>query len=150
MPPSTVGSVHSHSSFKSTQFLRPVKFHRASKKSGGSTTNRGGALPKFLGVKLFGGQRCKAGSIIVRQRGTRFKPGLHVGLVSQFQSTPFKKAIVQLISQFSEKQSRTTWTNKDSLTTCCALQGRDHTIFALKAGIVVFSGKKGHKTINVA
>lgn len=57
--------------------------YRASKKSGGSTTNRGGALPKFLGVKLFGGQRCKAGSIIVRQRGTRFKPGLCVGLVSQ-------------------------------------------------------------------
>ncbi len=35
--------------------------------------------PKYLGVKAFGGQLVNAGSIIVRQRGTKFKPGLNVG-----------------------------------------------------------------------
>jgi large subunit ribosomal protein L27 len=35
--------------------------------------------PKYLGVKSFGGEVVKAGSILVRQRGTRLKPGLNVG-----------------------------------------------------------------------
>lgn len=55
---------------------------RASKKQGGSTQNRGGSLPKMLGVKLFGGQLCKPGNIIVRQRGTQVHPGAFVGMVS--------------------------------------------------------------------
>jgi ribosomal protein L27 len=54
---------------------------RASKKQGGSTQNRGGSLPKMLGIKLYGGQACSAGNIIVRQRGTEFHPGRNVGLV---------------------------------------------------------------------
>lgn len=54
---------------------------RASKKQGGSTQNRGGSLPKMLGVKLYGGQSCRAGNIIVRQRGTEFHPGDNVGMV---------------------------------------------------------------------
>lgn len=53
----------------------------ASKKQGGSTQNTKDSNPKFLGVKLYGGQRCIPGNIIVRQRGTEFHPGANVGMV---------------------------------------------------------------------
>ena len=63
---------------------------------------------KRLGVKIFGGQHCKAGNIIKRQRGTVHHPGLNVGM------------------------------------------GKDHTLFALIDGVVVFTqGKEGRKFINV-
>ena len=52
----------------------------AHKKGQGSTKNGRDSNPQFLGVKLYGGQQAKAGSIIVRQRGTRFKPGVNVKL----------------------------------------------------------------------
>lgn len=72
----------------------------AHKKAGGSTRNGRDSQPKYLGVKRYGGQRVNAGEIIVRQRGTKFHPGMHVGI------------------------------------------GRDHTLFALIEGYVVF-GVKG-------
>ena len=72
----------------------------AHKKAGGSTRNGRDSNPKYLGVKRYGGELIKAGSIIVRQRGTRFHPGQYVGM------------------------------------------GRDHTLYALVAGRVVF-GVKG-------
>ncbi len=71
----------------------------AQKKAGGSTRNGRDSNPKYLGVKRFGGQLVQAGEILVRQRGTKFHPGTHVGL------------------------------------------GKDHTLFALKAGRVVFGFK---------
>lgn len=71
----------------------------AHKKAGGSTTNGRTSRPKYLGIKRYGGQIVNAGEIIVRQRGTAYHPGMHVGL------------------------------------------GKDHTLFALKAGRVVFSVK---------
>ena len=52
----------------------------AQKKGGGSTRNGRDSKPKMLGVKVFGGQVINAGGIIVRQRGTRFHPGPHVGV----------------------------------------------------------------------
>jgi len=52
----------------------------AQKKGGGSTRNGRESKPKMLGVKAFGGQLISAGSIIVRQRGTRFHPGTGVGI----------------------------------------------------------------------
>jgi large subunit ribosomal protein L27 len=52
----------------------------AQKKGGGSTRNGRDSQPKMLGVKVFGGQLIPAGSIIVRQRGTRFHPGTNVGI----------------------------------------------------------------------
>lgn len=52
----------------------------AHKKGVGSTDNGRDSNPKYLGVKLFGGQYAKAGSIIVRQRGTKFHAGEHVGM----------------------------------------------------------------------
>jgi large subunit ribosomal protein L27 len=51
----------------------------AHKKAGGSTRNGRDSNAKRLGVKRFGGQVVSAGSIIVRQRGTRFHPGENVG-----------------------------------------------------------------------
>jgi large subunit ribosomal protein L27 len=52
----------------------------AQKKGGGSTRNGRDSQPKMLGVKVFGGQQVSAGSILVRQRGTRFHPGANVGV----------------------------------------------------------------------
>ena len=52
----------------------------AQKKGGGSTRNGRDSQPKMLGVKAFGGQVIPAGSIIVRQRGTKFHAGTHVGM----------------------------------------------------------------------
>ncbi len=71
----------------------------AHKKAGGSTRNGRDSNPKYLGVKLYGGQVAIPGNIIVRQRGTQFHPGRHVGI------------------------------------------GKDHTLYALMAGKVVFSVK---------
>lgn len=51
----------------------------AHKKGVGSTRNGRDSQAKRLGVKVFGGQMVKAGNIIVRQRGTKFHPGLNVG-----------------------------------------------------------------------
>ena len=52
----------------------------AQKKGGGSTRNGRDSNPKMLGVKAYGGQTVSAGSIIVRQRGTRVHPGVNVGI----------------------------------------------------------------------
>jgi large subunit ribosomal protein L27 len=52
----------------------------AHKKGAGSSLNGRDSESKRLGVKLFGGQSVKAGSIIVRQRGTVHNPGLNVGI----------------------------------------------------------------------
>ena len=52
----------------------------AHKKAAGSTRNGRDSESKRLGVKRYGGESVSAGSIIVRQRGTSFHPGVHVGL----------------------------------------------------------------------
>lgn len=52
----------------------------AHKKGVGSTDNGRDSNPKYLGVKLFAGQYAKPGSIIVRQRGTKFHPGVNVDM----------------------------------------------------------------------
>ncbi len=52
----------------------------AHKKAGGSTRNGRDSESKRLGVKKFGGEAVLAGNIIVRQRGTRFHPGVNVGI----------------------------------------------------------------------
>jgi large subunit ribosomal protein L27 len=51
----------------------------AHKKGGGSTRNGRDSNSQRLGVKKFGGERVRAGNIIVRQRGTRIHPGANVG-----------------------------------------------------------------------
>jgi len=52
----------------------------AQKKGGGSTRNGRDSQAKRLGVKRYGGQVISAGSILVRQRGTQFHPGVNVGI----------------------------------------------------------------------
>ena len=56
----------------------------AHKKGQGSTSNGRDSIGKRLGVKRFGGQAVKAGEILVRQRGTKFHPGVNVGLGSDY------------------------------------------------------------------
>src|SRR6059058_1951169 len=56
--------------------------HMAHKKGVGSSRNGRDSNPQMLGVKRFAGQLVSGGSILVRQRGTRFKPGLNVGIGS--------------------------------------------------------------------
>jgi len=81
----------------------------AHKKAGGSTRNGRDSNPKYLGVKIYGGQAVEAGNIIIRQRGTEFHAGMGVGM------------------------------------------GRDHTLFALRDGVVDFSvkGPKSRRTVSV-
>jgi len=50
----------------------------AHRKAGGSTDNGRDSKPKYLGVKRFGGQKVGVGEIIVRQRGTKFRPGKNI------------------------------------------------------------------------
>ncbi len=52
----------------------------AHKKAGGSSRNGRDSKPKMLGVKRYGGQFVPAGNILVRQRGTKFHPGVNVGM----------------------------------------------------------------------
>jgi len=56
----------------------------AHKKGAGSTKNGRDSNSKRLGVKRFGGHVVKAGSILVRQRGMKFKPGINVGCGKDF------------------------------------------------------------------
>lgn len=71
----------------------------AHKKSGGSTRNGRDSNSKRRGVKRFGGQLVKAGEIVVRQKGTKFRPGEFVGMGKDF--TLF--AEVEGTVQFTEK-----------------------------------------------
>ncbi len=74
----------------------------ASKKGGGSTRNGRDSNSQRLGVKRFGGELVKAGNIILRQRGTKFHPGVGVGIGKD--DTIF--ALVAGHVHFSEKRNR--------------------------------------------
>ena len=52
----------------------------AHKKEGGTAKNLTGSQPKYLGVKLYAGERARTGNIIIRQRGTKFLAGRNVGV----------------------------------------------------------------------
>lgn len=67
----------------------------AHKKGGGSSRNGRDSNAQRLGVKRFGGEKVTAGSIIVRQRGTRFAPGANVGIGSDDTLFALKDGIVQ-------------------------------------------------------
>jgi large subunit ribosomal protein L27 len=56
----------------------------AHKKGQGSSTNGRDSNPQYRGIKVFAGQSVRAGSILVRQCGTRVHPGKHVGLGKDF------------------------------------------------------------------
>ena len=68
----------------------------AHKKAGGSKAKqRGNVAGKRLGIKVYGGELVKAGQIIVRQRGTKFKPGEGVGLGRDFTIFSKKEGVVK-------------------------------------------------------
>lgn len=52
----------------------------AHKKAGGTAKNLTGSRPKFLGVKLYAGEKAEIGNVIIRQRGTKFIAGRNVGV----------------------------------------------------------------------
>ena len=66
----------------------------AHKKGGGSSRNGRDSNAQRLGIKRFGGEKITAGSIIVRQRGTRFAPGVNVGLGSDDTLFALKDGVV--------------------------------------------------------
>ena len=83
----------------------------AHKKAGGSTRNGRDSQSKRLGVKKFGGETVNAGNIIIRQRGTKWHPGMNVGLghdhtlfatkegkVEFYQRGPKKRTFVDVIA----------------------------------------------------
>ena len=81
----------------------------AHKKGGGSSKNGRESAAQRLGIKIFGGQKCIAGNIIVRQRGTKHNPGLNVGIgkddtlfalvdgTVNFCKTRYNKSVVSVI-----------------------------------------------------
>ena len=74
----------------------------AHKKAGGSSKNGRDSNAKRRGVKRFGGQKVEAGEIIVRQKGTKFRPGVGVGIGKDF--TLFAKVAGEIV--FNEKAIR--------------------------------------------
>lgn len=56
----------------------------AHKKAGGSSKNLKDSGPQYLGVKVTDGQKIKTGNVIVRQRGTVYKPGKNVGVAKDY------------------------------------------------------------------
>ncbi len=67
----------------------------AHKKGGGSSRNGRDSNSQRLGVKRFGGETVSAGSILVRQRGTRFAPGINVGIGSDDTLFALKDGVVK-------------------------------------------------------
>ena len=67
----------------------------AHKKGQGSTRNGRDSNGQYRGVKAYGGERVRAGSIIVRQRGTQFHPGRNVGVAKDWTLFALKDGIVR-------------------------------------------------------
>jgi large subunit ribosomal protein L27 len=75
----------------------------AHKKSGGSAKNGRDSISKRLGVKTYGGQQINAGSIIVRQRGTKFKAGKNVGVGKDDTLFALASGVVRFITKNKRK-----------------------------------------------
>jgi len=75
----------------------------AHKKGAGSSNNGRESHSKRLGVKIYGGQYAKAGSIIVRQRGTAHNPGLNVGLGKDHTLFALSEGMVEFQKKGSNK-----------------------------------------------
>jgi large subunit ribosomal protein L27 len=67
----------------------------AHKKGQGSSRNGRDSNPQYRGVKLYGGQTVKAGGIIVRQCGTKFHPGVNVGIGKDYTLFALKPGVVE-------------------------------------------------------
>ena len=75
----------------------------AHKKSGGSAKNGRDSNAKRLGVKKFGGEQINAGSIIIRQRGTKVKPGQNVGIGKDDTLFALSTGIVKFVTKNKRK-----------------------------------------------
>jgi large subunit ribosomal protein L27 len=76
----------------------------AHKKGAGSTKNGRDSNAKRLGVKKFGGEKVRAGNILIRQRGMKFKPGLNVGCGKDFTLFALKEGTVTFDYQEGRKK----------------------------------------------
>jgi len=72
-------------------------------KAGGTTKGNRDSVAKRLGVKLYGGQKAKNGSIIVRQKGTKFHPGKGTNIGKDFTIYSLQEGTVQFISKQGRK-----------------------------------------------
>lgn len=75
----------------------------AHKKSGGSAKNGRDSESKRLGVKKYGGEKINAGSIIVRQRGSRIKPGRNVGMGKDDTLFALSSGVVKFVTKNNKK-----------------------------------------------
>ena len=80
----------------------------ATTKSSGTAKNMRDSAPKYLGVKLFAGEKAKAGQILVRQRGTLFLAGKNVGIGKDHTLFALKEGIVQFITKRKIRFDRST------------------------------------------
>jgi large subunit ribosomal protein L27 len=76
----------------------------AHKKQGGKLTQRKRPQPKYLGVKVTDGQKITSGSVLVRQRGTRYCPGENVRVGRDHTLFSVKDGIVKFIDRSGKKQ----------------------------------------------
>ncbi|MEN9852308.1 MAG: hypothetical protein RI996_251 [Candidatus Parcubacteria bacterium] len=67
----------------------------STKKAAGSAKNLNTSNPKYLGTKLYAGQAAKAGSIIIRQRGSKIIPGTNVGVGTDYTLFALKEGKVR-------------------------------------------------------
>ena len=77
----------------------------AHKKAGGSSRNGRDSASKRLGVKLYGGQAARAGNIIIRQRGTQYRPGVNVGIGSDHTLFALSDGKVQFQRKGADKKT---------------------------------------------
>ena len=77
----------------------------AHKKAGGSTKNGRDSHSKRLGVKAFGGEQVLAGNIIIRQRGTQYRPGVNVGIGSDHTLFALSNGKVQFQRKGADKKT---------------------------------------------
>ncbi|MFO1455681.1 MAG: 50S ribosomal protein L27 [Steroidobacteraceae bacterium] len=77
----------------------------AHKKAGGSTKNGRDSHSKRLGVKAFGGEQVLAGNIIIRQRGTQYRPGVNVGIGSDHTLFALSDGKVQFQRKGADKKT---------------------------------------------
>jgi len=84
----------------------------AHRKAGGSAKNLTDSNPKYLGTKLYDGEVAKAGSIIVRQRGTKILPGTNVGLGKDHTLFALKPGTVKFGSKRKQNFNRSAGVKK--------------------------------------
>jgi len=75
----------------------------AHKKSGGSSSNGRDSAGRRLGVKKFGGEAVAAGNIIIRQRGTKFWPGVNVGMGKDHTLFALEQGAVKFVTKRNDR-----------------------------------------------